>query len=104
MNIKYSLHFAATYFSRFIPPSMVVLQRHKNIHFYAFVRQPDDGRIRRPKQVAAKYNECIIFIVLCYSDPIIDIQEYFLVLDLSFCNLSLHTNTNIYRTLILLFL
>jgi len=33
-----------------------------------------DSRTRRPKHAAAKYNEhtYVIFIVLCYSGPIID--------------------------------
>jgi len=41
--------------------------------FYAFVRQPDVGRIRWPKHVVAEYNEYIYnIIVLCYLDPVID--------------------------------
>jgi hypothetical protein len=40
--------------------------------FYAFVRLPDDGRIRWPKHVVAEYNEYVISVVLFYSDPVID--------------------------------
>ena len=43
--------------------------------FYALVRLLDDARIRRPKHVTANYNECLILILLCYSDPIIDMAR-----------------------------
>jgi hypothetical protein len=34
------------------------------------VRLLDDGHIRWPKHVVAKYNEYLIFIVLCFSEHI----------------------------------
>jgi hypothetical protein len=42
--------------------------------FYAFLRLPVDGCIRQPKRVVAPCDVCIIFIVLCYSYPINDID------------------------------
>ena len=49
--------------------------KKKKFLFYSFVRLHDDGRTRRPKHVVAKYNEYKILIVLCYSDPIIDMEK-----------------------------
>jgi hypothetical protein len=45
----------------------------KNTSFYAFVRLPDDGRVRRPKHIV-KHTENVMFIVLCYLDPTLDIK------------------------------